>query len=703
MSLAGFFTPESVAVVGASRRKGKVGHEIVCSLLRGGFEGRIFPVNPNAETVEGLRCYPSLDVIGEVPDLVVVVVPARMVAEVIQVCGRIGAKHVIVVSGGFTETGEAGRRLERQIAQLARNAGIRMIGPNCLGIMVPGHKLNASFAGVLPEPGQIGYFSQSGSLMAAIVDMARARGIGFSKLISIGNKADVDELDVLRALADDDQTEVIAGYLETITNGDAFIREAERIARRKPILLMKAGQTRAGARAASSHTGRLADQQRAYEIVFERAGVIRCQSVTAQFDYARALATQPLPAGHGVAIVANAGGPGIMAADATERHGLELASFTGETIGRLAAKLPAHANVQNPVDVLGDALADRFEHALSVVLDDPRVHAAIVLLTPHAMTECSATAEAVVRVARAKRDKTLLACFLGSSLVAEAIDILRAGGVPCYGSPEFAVVTLKVMADYHRWRHRPKRVVKLFPVNRRKVEKILTRHLRDGSGEIGETEAKEMLEAYGFVTPRGLVATTGEQAASFAEQIGYPVALKIWSPDIVHKTDVGGVRTGLSGPQEVMDAFDLMMYRIPKRAPKAHILGVLVQEMCTKGREVILGMHRDPHYGPLMMFGMGGVLVEVLRDVAFHLAPLTGEEAKEMLVNTRTYQLLTGARGAEAVDIDAIAEGLQRLSQLATEFPRIQEVDINPYVVGPEGTTPVAADARIRVGEKPEG
>ncbi len=697
MSLQGFFDAKSVAVVGASRKHGKTGHEILVSLVRGGFPGPIWPVNPSADEVEGLKCYPDLASIGEAPDLVVIVVPSKAVAETIRQCGKVGTKHIIVITSGFKEVNEAGAKLEQDILQLVRSQRIRMIGPNCLGMMCPSRKLNASFGGPLPAAGSIGFFSQSGSLLAAIVDMARNSGIGFSKLISIGNKADIGELDVLKAFGQDPETSVIAGYLETIADGDAFIREAERISRDKPILLVKSGETGAGAMAASSHTGRLADTQRAYECVFERAGVVRCESVTAQFDYARAFASQPLPAGRGVAVVANAGGPGIMAADATERAGLELATLSDETHARLAENLPATASISNPVDILGDALADRFEHALNVVLDDPNVHSAIVLLSPHAMTECNKTAEAVVRVANAKTDKPILACFLGAGRVAEAIEILRNGHVPNYKSPEFAVATIKAMAEYSRWRSRPQRVVKLFPVNRRKVEKIIARHIRLGDTEVGEMEAKDILDAYGFVTPKGMVATTAEQAVDFAQQIGFPVVLKIWSPDIIHKAEVGGVRTGLTTPQSVMDAFDLMMYRIPKKRPTAQILGVLVQEMCESGKEVILGMNRDPHYGPLMMFGTGGVMVEVLRDVAFYLAPLTGEEAKEMLLGTRTYQMLKGGPGEESVDIDSIAEGLQRLSQLVTEFPQIQEMDINPYVVGPEGTTPIAVDTRIKV------
>lgn len=386
-----------------------------------------------------------------------------------------------------------------------------------------------------------------------------------------------------------------------------------------------------------------------------------------------------------------------MAADAIEKQQLTFAKLTDQTQKRLAAKLPAAANFHNPIDVLGDALPDRYEFAIGVVLDDPNVDAVLILLTPQAMTDATGTAEAIVNVLKKKSGKPVFACFLGAEKVAKGNVILRDNKIPQYDSPEAAVLTIKVMVDYVRWKARPKRIVKLFSVNRHKVETILQRNLRQGTRQIGEAESKEVLEAYGFVTPKDAVANTAVQAANIADQFGYPVVLKIWSPDIIHKSDVGGVKVHLENAQEVMDAFDLMMFRIPKKLPNAKILGVLVQQMCGGGKELILGMNRDPHFGPLMMFGMGGTMVEVMHDVAFYLAPLTAEEAKQMLVSTRTYKMLTGARGQKGVDIAAVAEALQRLSQLVTEFPEIQEMDINPFMVGPAGTTPVAVDARIRV------
>lgn len=703
MSLDAFFAPQSIAVIGASRKPGKVGFEVLAGLIKSGYPGKIYPVNPTCEEVQGLKSYPDLKSIEGPVELAIIVVSAKQAQGAMQACADKGVKAAIVVSSGFKELGPEGAELEQALVRTAKNAGIRFIGPNCIGIMCPATPVNASFAGALPKAGSVGYFSQSGSIMAAMVDMSRAADIGFSKLASIGNKADIDEMELIRYLGDDPDTQVIAGYLETILDGDEFIRQSERISRKKPILLLKAGGTQAGARAATSHTGRLAGTENVYECVFERAGVIRCESIKAQFDYARAFAYQPLPAGPAVGVIANAGGAGIMATDAIEREGLELAKFTPETVARISLIMEnaAIANINNPLDLLGDALADRYEFAMRAVLDDPGVQSLLILLSPHAMTECKATAEAIVRVASEMREKPILACFLGASRIEEATGVLRNGRIPSYDSPESAVAALRTMVQYAKWRSKPKRIVKLFPVNRRKVERIVERHIRSNQFELGEMDSKEILQAYGFVTPPGGVATSAEQAVNIATQIGYPVVLKVWSPEIVHKTEVGGVKTGILTEQEVMDTFDLMMYRIPKKAPHVNIIGITVEKMYQHGREVILGMTRDPRFGPLMMFGMGGKLVEVLEDVAFYPAPLTSSEAKEMLVRTRTYDILRGVRGDEGVDIDAIAEALQRLSQLVTEFPMIKEMDINPFIVGREGMTPVAVDAMMTL-EKPK-
>ena len=697
MHLEQFFNPRSVAVVGASRKTGKVGFEVFSALLKADYKGKIFAVNPNADEIMGVKTHPDLTSIGETPDLVVIIVHAKFIADTMKECAKIGVKSVIIITSGFNETGPEGAKLEKAVIRIAKSAGIRVIGPNCIGMMLPEINLNVSFAGKLPPLGNVAYFSQSGSLMAAMVDMAESINMGFSKLISIGNKADINELDVMKAFHEDPATKVIAGYLETIGNGDAFIKLAEQISLDKPILLIKSGVTAAGAKAALSHTGRLAGSETAYECVFERAGVIRCDSIKTQFNLARAFAYQPPPKGPNVAVIANAGGAGIMAADAIDRVKLTLAKLSDETIRKLTTELENYAGINNPIDLLGDAPADRYEKALNIVIDDSNVDSVLIALSPHAMTECAKTAEAVVRVSKAGKQKPILACFLGAGRVEEALKILQEGRVPHYGSPESAVATVKAMAHYAKWKSRPKRVVKLFPVNRRKAETVIQRSLKQKSYEIGEIPTKEILQAYGFVTPKGGIATSAEQAVNIANQIGYPVVLKIWSPDIIHKNKVGGVKTNLVGEQAVRDAFDLMMYRIPQTVKDADIMGILVEEMYSRGKEVILGMNRDKRFGPLLMVGMGGRLVEVLKDVVFYPAPITSEEAKEMLFSTQTYQLLASQNSKEPIEIDAIAEGLQRLSQLVTEIPQIKEIDINPFVVGSDSGKPVAVDAMMKI------
>ncbi len=697
MSLTNFFYPDSVAVIGASREKEKVGHQVLASIIEGGYEGDVFPVNPGAEELEGLKCYPSVGEIDSTPDLAVIVLPAKLVPSVMEQCARQRIKAAVIISAGFKEVGDEGQRLEKQVVKIARRGNMRIIGPNCLGLLVPGHKFNASFGGELPEPGEIAYISQSGALLTSILDMAKSNDVGFSKLVSVGNKADVDELDILESFGSDSETQVIAGYLESIDDGNSFARLSEKISVEKPILLIKSGRTASGAKAASSHTGSLSGSETAYECLFKRSGVIRCNSIIEQFALAQVFAYQPLPQGERVAVITNAGGPGIMATDAVEEQGLTFAQLSQKTMDALRSELPSASNVNNPVDVLGDALSDRYHFALKTLLGDPGVDTVVVLLTPQSMTDCEGTAKAIADASQSVPEKPIFACFMGGDKVSKAVDLLRKARIPNFDSPLGAISAAKTVVDYVRWKQRPQRVVKLFPVHRNKVEKIINRYQRRKQREISEMDSKEILEAYGFVTPKGSIATTAEQAANMADQIGYPVVLKIWSPDILHKSDVGGVKLGLVNRQQVMDAFDLMMLRVPRKEPEAQIRGVLVQEMCREGREVILGMQRDPNFGPLMMFGMGGIFVEVMKDVAFYLAPLTAEEARMMLKSTRTFQMLKGARGEEAVDINAIAEGLQRLSQLATEFPQIEELDINPYVVMREGVTPIAVDARMSV------
>lgn len=697
MSLHNFFNPRSVAIVGASREKGKVGYEILVSMRRAKFPGKIFPINAKATEVEGLPCYPDLKSIGEIPDLAVVVVPARFVIEIMEQCAELGIKAVVIITAGFKETGDGGKRLEEQVVAIARRAGIRVIGPNCLGVMVPSSKLNASFGGDLPVPGAISFMSQSGALMSAILDMANANGIGFSKLVSFGNKCDVNDLDTLQAFGEDPETRVITGYLESISQGEQFIVEAEAISRAKPILLMKSGGTSAGAKAASSHTGSLAGGEAAYVCVFERTGMIRCPSIKCQFDYAQAFAYQPLPAGSRVAVVTNAGGPGIMAADAIEREGLTFARLTPETEHALAAQLPPAANIHNPIDVLGDALANRYEFAVATALADPQVDLVLVLLTPQAMTECTATAEAIARVSKKNPGKPVLACFMGALKIHDALQVLRKNRIPQYDSPESAARTIRVMCDYAKWKARPARTFKKFNVDKAKVKKLIDRTLAAGEREIGEAEAKEILQAYGLQVPRGILAKTAADAVKAATDIGFPVVMKIVSPEIIHKSDVGGVKVGLADARQVQEAYEGMMQRVKESQPKAHIHGVSIQQMCRSGQELILGMNRDPQFGPMLMFGLGGIMVEVLKDVTFALAPITEDDARTMIEKTRAYKLLQGVRGQPGVDLPVLIDTLLRISQLVVDFPQIKEMDINPFKIGPAGTPAMAVDARMSV------
>jgi acetyl coenzyme A synthetase (ADP forming)-like protein len=685
--------PNTMAVIGASRNPGKVGHAVVANLLQTGFKGTIVPVNPQAGEVLGLKCYASLEAFGKDVDMAVVVVPPTAVKRAIEDAIRASAKAVVVITAGFREVGPEGAQLEQELVDLCSNAGVRLMGPNCLGVLNIHHRMNATFTACVPPAGTISVISQSGALCVAILDWAVKEKLGLGKVLSIGNKADLNEADFLQALAEDKQTNVIASYLESIKDGNKFLQVAEEAAAIKPVVILKVGTTQAGAKAASSHTGSLAGADMAYGAAFKRAGVIRAENFEQLFDYAQAFAAQPLPRGNRVAVITNAGGPGIMAADAAETIGLRMAPPAEAIRQRLREALPAAASIGNPVDVIGDADPDRYLNAFELVQQDETIDGIIVLVTPQNMTRPAELAKRLI--AAHKGAKPVLAAFMGGEEVAAAKDQLMAAGIPNYPSPERAVAALKAMCDYAAWRRRPPRVVTRYGVNRRRVNRVLQWHVRSGNKQVGEVEAKEILRAYDFNILAGQIARNADEAVEIAERIGFPVVLKISSPDIIHKSDFGGVRINLANAEQVRDAFDLMMVRIQRRAPTAHLRGAFVEKMGTRGREVILGMTRDPNFGPLLMFGLGGIFVEVMKDVTFYLAPVTQDEAMQMLKGTRSYALLQGARGQAPVDLEAIASALQRISQLATDYPQIMELDINPFIVGPVGTQAYVADARM--------
>ena len=689
--------PKSIAVVGASRTPGKVGHEILVNLLDGGFEGEIIPVNPSADEILGLKCLHDLNAYTGSIDLAVIAVPAPSVLDTVESSIKAGAKAVAILTAGFGEVGPEGSKMQSAIAQLCSAKGVRLLGPNCLGVINTDHKMNASFSKRMPKAGGISVLSQSGAVCTAMLDWAAARGLGLAKVISIGNKADLDESDFLSAFTVDEQTEVIVGYLENITCGDKFIKAARAVTSVKPVVLLRAGVTKAGIKAASAHTGNLPGDDIAYGAAFKRAGIIRAESFDCLFDYAAALSMQPLPRGNRVAIITNAGGPGVIAADAVEQSGMQVATLNGYSATTLKQKLPPAAIVNNPIDVLGDADPQRYAMAVNAAQNDDLVDSIIVILTPHAMTRPAETARAIA--ACSSGEKPVVAVFLGSADAMPECKELVECKLPYYPSPERAVAALRAMYEYRAWQHRPTRAVTRFPVNRHRVERIISRHLKTNHLLMGEVEAKEILRAYEFNVPNGQVANTPEDAVQVAERIGFPVVMKIVSPDIVHKSDVGGIKLNISSPEQVRDTFDLLTLRVGRRAPRARFNGIYVEKMCAGGLEVILGMTYDQQFGPMLMFGLGGIFVDVLKDVSCYLAPITADEAMQMLLETRSYALLKGTRGQADIDLSAITGGLQRISQMAIDFPQITELNINPFIVGNVGTESVVVDARITLAQ----
>ncbi|NOZ27143.1 MAG: acetate--CoA ligase [Chloroflexi bacterium] len=689
-----FVSPESVAIIGASKTPGKLGYAVLQNVLQYGFPGSIYPINPKGGEILGLKAYPSvLDVPGPI-DLAVIVIPSQFIAKVLDECGRKGIRGVVIISAGFREIGPEGMQRERELLRIAKQYGIRIIGPNCLGIIDTLVPLNASFAATMPDQGSIAFMSQSGALCTSILDMAKPQGIGFSRFVSLGNKADLNEIDFLEAWADDPHSAVITAYLEGITEGPRFMQVAREVTRKKPVITIKSGTTSAGSRAVSSHTGTLAGSDRAYEAAFKQTGVIRARSVQELFDFAVAFARQPIPESDRVAVVTNAGGPGIMCTDALEKAGLHLAQLTDETRQNLGDHLPAAASVLNPIDVLGDALADRYELAVEAAVNDPNVGAVIVILTPQFMTEIEKTAEAVVRVSQ-RSSKPILGCFMGEANVGPGVDILNRGGVPNYQVPERAAEALAAMWSYRQWLEQPDDEIPRFEADRERVRQVFDAVRSSGRVTMGEVEARAVLEAYGVPLPKSELARSAEEAVEIAERIGYPVVMKIASPDILHKTDIGGVKVNLMTASDVRDAFDLITYRAGRYMPNAEIWGCLVQQQVSGGKEVILGMSRDPQFGPLLLFGLGGIYVEALKDVTFRVAPIGRRAAMEMMREIRAYPLLRGVRGEEPSDLEAIADILLRISQLVTDFPEIVEMDINPLKVFDRGKGALALDMRL--------
>jgi acetyl coenzyme A synthetase (ADP forming)-like protein len=692
-----FFEPKSVAVIGASTNPEKLGHAVLDNLVNGGYyeDGRkVYPINPGAESILGLKAYPSVtDVEGSI-DLGVIVIPYPYVPDALRTCGEKGIPAVIVISAGFREAGMEGLERERELIEIAREYGIRLIGPNCLGVIDTFTPMNASFSADMPPRGPMGFMSQSGALGTAILDWAQAGRLGLSKFVSLGNKADVDEIDLLRVWKDDETSRVLLCYIEGLSDGQEFIRVAREVTQQKPIVALKSGVTQAGSRAVSSHTGSLAGSEQAYRAAFQQSGVIRAQSLQDLFDYAIAFGYLPPLRGDRIAIVTNAGGPGILATDAIERSGLQLARFESGIIRALEEFLPDAASAANPVDVLGDARADRYRFALEKVVKDPNVDGVLVILTPQAMTEIVETAEVIAEIA-GDVDVPMLACFMGEARVEAGTKVLDKHNVPNFSFPERAAMVFEGLCHFQANKEKPLPTYESFDVDKQTVARIIDDILAEGRVSIGDSEARSILTAYGLDIPASELAETADEAVEFAKEMGYPVVLKIASPDILHKTDVGGVKVGLENATDVRDAFDLITYRTQRYLPEARIWGCLVQKMVPEGLEVLIGMNRDPQFGPLVTFGLGGIYVETLKDVSFRVAPFSRAEAHEMITEIRASALLEGVRGESPVDRGALVDALLRIAQLVQDFPMIAELDINPFIVYEEGQGGIAIDMRL--------
>ncbi|RLC05517.1 MAG: CoA-binding protein [Deltaproteobacteria bacterium] len=700
--LDAIFAPETIAVIGTSTQKGKVGHDIFANILSGGYTGTLYPVNPKAKSVLSVKCYTSIANIPDPIDLAMVILPPKAALQAVKDCIAKGVKGIVIVSAGFKEVGGEGAQIEKDMAALCANAGVRLVGPNCLGVINPSPKvsLNASFSARMPAPGNVSFISQSGALCTAVLDYAADKGFGFSKFISIGNKADVDELDLLRYYYNDPDTDVVMIYMEELSRGaQEFITEVrEMTSGTNPthVIAIKSGSSDAGAKAAASHTGALAGSDALYDAIFTMSGILRCVSVNQLFDYAQAFAGNKYPTGDKIAIITNAGGPGIIATDMSEQSGLKLAQFSEDTIKELKKYLPPTANFHNPVDVIGDAARDRYENTLTTVLGDRGVDAALIILTPQSMTDAIGTAEAIVNIARNSM-KPIVCSFMGVVDVSDGVKLLQKHRIPVYPFPESAARSLGALRQGMKWLFR--RILPQFNLtyDTAKAKQIIDKYLKEGRMVLGELDGNEILKCYGFKTLPMALSKNKTKAGQIADKIGYPVVMKIVSPDILHKTDAGGVVVGLEDSESVGQAFETIMEKAKAYNPDARIEGVLVQKLAPKGKEVILGLSKDPVFGHAVMFGLGGIFVEVYKDVAFRLSPMGRNVARRMVKSIKGYPIFKGLRGENPSDIETVEKHIVSLKAMADNHPMIKELDINPLFVHEEGEGTTVADIIIRL------
>jgi acetyltransferase len=695
--LAVLLAPRSIAVIGASRTPRTMGNQVLRNLLHQGFTGPVYPVNPRARSVCSVRAYPSITDIPEAVDLAVIVVPKENVAKVAAECGESGVRTLVVISSGFREIGAEGAERERQLVAIVRRFGMRMVGPNCMGVIntSPDVMMNATFAPNMPPFGPAAFVSQSGALGLSVLDYAREYGIGISQFVSVGNKPDVSGNDLLEAWEHDDMVKVILMYVENFGNPKRFLEIASRITATKPIIAVKAGRTKAGARAAFSHTGALAASDAAVDALLTQAGVLRAGTIEELFDMAMAFGVRLLPRSRRTAVLSNAGGPGILAADAMEACGLDLVTPTTATVSAIQPLLPTGAPVGNPLDLIASATPAAYGSALASLLLDPMVDCVMPIFIPPLGIDQDAVATAIVDAARRHPDKPVLAVLMGRKGLSEWRAELHDAGIPTYIFPESAARAIAALNRYREMSRRPRETPAPLPVDHAAAATIIADARREGRTRLNELQALALLEAYGVPVTRARIASSREAAILAGCELGFPVVMKIVSPDIPHKTDAGGVALGITDERAAVLAYDRIISEARHRAAGARIEGVLVaRQVDAEGaRETIVGVVRDPLFGPLVMFGLGGIYAEALRDVVFRIAPLTQHDARDMVSGIRGAALLDGIRGQPAVDRERLQDVVRRVAQLAVDFPEILELDVNPVLAFEHSV--VAVDCRV--------
>ena len=691
-SLTPFFDAKGVAILGASTNPKKLSYGILENLVSYGYKGEVYPVNPNATEILGRKAYASIADVPDPVELAVVVLPVTVIMETMREIGERGIKAVVIITGGFRELGEEGAKVELAVKELARSYGMRVVGPNCVGTIDVRTGLDSTFIKGLPQAGPIAFISQSGAICGGVIDLIINSRIGFSHFASLGNEMDVTETDMLEYFAEDENVNVIAMYVEGIQDGPRFMEVARRVSQKKPIVFLKAGKNDAGAKAVSSHTGSLAGSYAAYQAALAQAGVVEVETISQLFNVAWALGTQPLPAGKRVAITTNAGGAAALAADSLAFNGFELAKISPEIQQKLRTKLNPSAQVSNPVDMLGSVSPEDYIWSLGNLDADESVDVLLPILVPQSLVDTLGVAKAWVEIGK-QTNKTLLTCLMGERSTLESEQWLNMAGVPVFAYPDEAGRVLKGMQQYKQVLTKPPfKPIEARNIDHNKMAAALA--LANGARAVGEYETRIMLEAYGIRNVPGDLAMDVDEALMIADKSGYPVVMKIVSEDILHKSDSGGIALNILNPEQLRVEYDAMLARIAQIEPSARIRGVMVEQMAPKGLEVIIGMRRDPTFGPLMMFGLGGTMVELLKDISFKVAPLTSEDIDEMIENTLAGKLLKGYRGSAKADIKAVKETIARLSQLSLDNPAISEIEINPLIVYPEGQGAISLYSR---------